>query len=308
MPIAALIPLAIAAASGYASWRQNRNNKKSQEKQNAADREFQERMYEKQREDNLEDFANQNAFNSPVQQMERLRQAGLNPNLVYGKGAETTAANIKGGNVPSGNQPAPQLDNSFIGNAGEQYYKIRNIQAQTDNLGEQNVLLKKEALLKDSNIAKNAIETARGKFDLDQANRLKDIVVEKATLDNQKTTADIVYTLDKNEREEIANSKNVDLTIQKIAESKLDQYLKSQQGSLNSIEYAKKVQEVENLKIALENAKKDGKLKQIDIDLRDQGINPQDPSYMRILMRMLQHYMGTESEEENYDSSPWPVK
>ena len=34
----------------------------------------------------------ENAYNSPTAQMERLRQAGLNPNLVYGGGATTLSA------------------------------------------------------------------------------------------------------------------------------------------------------------------------------------------------------------------------
>ena len=33
-----------------------------------------------------------NAYNDPSAQMERLKQAGLNPNLVYGGGATTTAS------------------------------------------------------------------------------------------------------------------------------------------------------------------------------------------------------------------------
>lgn len=40
----------------------------------------------------IEQWNRENAYNSPTAQMERLRQAGLNPNLVYGGGATTLSA------------------------------------------------------------------------------------------------------------------------------------------------------------------------------------------------------------------------
>ena len=52
-------------------------------------------MYERQRADSLSDWTRQNEYNSPTSQMARLREAGLNPNLVYGKGADNTAQAIR---------------------------------------------------------------------------------------------------------------------------------------------------------------------------------------------------------------------
>ena len=60
-------------------------------------------MYKRQRADNRQDATTayqrsidmwnmNNAYNDPSAQMERLKQAGLNPNLVYGGGATTTAS------------------------------------------------------------------------------------------------------------------------------------------------------------------------------------------------------------------------
>jgi len=43
----------------------------------------------------LEDWNRQNAYNHPSQQMQRLKEAGLNPNLVYGGGATTLAQPVK---------------------------------------------------------------------------------------------------------------------------------------------------------------------------------------------------------------------
>lgn len=47
------------------------------------------RQYKRQRKDNLDDWHRQNQYNSPVQQMARLKEAGLNPALMYGKSGGT---------------------------------------------------------------------------------------------------------------------------------------------------------------------------------------------------------------------------
>lgn len=49
-------------------------------------------MAKYQNEVNLENWTRQNEYNSPSAQMERLKAAGLNPNLVYGGGSAQTAA------------------------------------------------------------------------------------------------------------------------------------------------------------------------------------------------------------------------
>ncbi|QCS36289.1 minor capsid protein [Capybara microvirus Cap1_SP_217] len=56
---------------------------------------------------NLEMWNLQNEYNSPKAQMERLREAGLNPNLVYGSGASTGNAS----SAPSYSRPNYQYQN-----------------------------------------------------------------------------------------------------------------------------------------------------------------------------------------------------
>ena len=59
---------------------------------NRKTREWNEAMYQKQRQDALDDWNRQTLYNSPIEQMKRLKEAGLNPNLVYGSGQARTPA------------------------------------------------------------------------------------------------------------------------------------------------------------------------------------------------------------------------
>lgn len=55
--------------------------------QNKLQREWSEKMYEKQRDDAREDVRKERLYNTPQAQMQRLQAAGLNADLMYGNGA-----------------------------------------------------------------------------------------------------------------------------------------------------------------------------------------------------------------------------
>lgn len=71
-------------------------------------------------------------YNTPANQMARLKAAGLNPNLVYGNGAD---AQFQGSISPSGGMP------SYKGGYGTDYLTHSNMLAQNQNLKAQNDLL-----------------------------------------------------------------------------------------------------------------------------------------------------------------------
>lgn len=74
--------------------------------------EAQKYMQERQNEMNIENWKMQNEYNTPANQMKRLQEAGLNPNLVYGNGADTTA-----GSIPSVSSYNPEFrpENTYAG-------------------------------------------------------------------------------------------------------------------------------------------------------------------------------------------------
>jgi len=85
-----------------------------------------------------------NAYNDPKSQMERLRSAGLNPNLVYGGSSGQTAGQAS--SLPAAK--APDIQNIDPGNQLMSYIGMKNTEAQTDNLRTQNGVLTADKILK----------------------------------------------------------------------------------------------------------------------------------------------------------------
>jgi hypothetical protein len=79
---------------------------------------------------NVEFWKMQNEYNHPVQQMARLKEAGLNPRLVYGQQSGAAAGNTSSG--PQGVDPqVAQLD---LAGPMNQIYDLALKSAQTDNV------------------------------------------------------------------------------------------------------------------------------------------------------------------------------
>lgn len=287
MPIGAAIAIGTALASSAFAANQSKKNRKSQEEQNEKDRAFQREMYGQQREDSRTDWNNQNTYNSPSQQMERLRQAGLNPHLVYGNGADTTASSVKSYSADTPNQTAPKREFNDLGTKVLQGLDLKFKQAQTDNVNTDTALKVKENLEKDANIASTLQNTARSVFDLEQAQRLKDAVVTKAELDNNKLSSEIThidsqtsheyagtaYQISENQRQQIRLTNDLQKTAQEIISSK--------------IQNAKTQQETENLKMLLQKLSSETTIEQVNAELAKKGVQKGDAPYWREFIKLL---------------------
>lgn len=186
------------------------------------DRQFMKDMYDQQRKDALADRDFANTYNSPVQEMARLKSAGLNPNLVYGKGAgDMTSAAVRGSSFTPYHRNVPDL--SGIAGGVASYFNVKMQQQQLNNMAAQNQLLqaqtdetKSRADVNRANLPKigaeisNIIaETNLRQFSYDIQTATREISIAIKNQELQKITADTTFTLDENQRKAIMNDTNV---------------------------------------------------------------------------------------------------
>lgn len=268
-------PLAVPLIAAGAELFGQAGNAVMQGIQNRKARQFAFQMYQQQRADALADWNMQNDYDSPTSQMKRLREAGLNPNLVYGKGADNTSSPVRSSTGGSWNPSAPKFDaGSVIG----QYQDTQIRQAQIDNLKTQNTVMVQDGLLKAAQIAALGAQTAQSQFKLDFDRELRSISAEAARLGVEKQRADIDYTLDSNERQAASNAQSLKEGAERILNYRADR-------ARTFMDRQKIIQEIENLKT-------DGKIKELDRQLREKGIYPGDPGYWRVLGRLVNNIPG----------------
>lgn len=238
---------------------------------------------------NQQNWEQENAYNHPVQQMERLRQAGLNPNLVYGKGADNTASSINSTTMNQPTQLAPNrqaLEKTLAvanaaGDSISKYYEISNVQAQTDNLYAQKALYEKESILKDATTAQTVQSTAKTKQEVEQGAKLMDNVVKQSELNNVKTQAEIGKLGVDTKFTEHQDTRAGQMNTAQISK------MLTEQANLRA-NTANTKQQTENAKQLLEIAKDEGKIKAAEARLAEMNINKTDPWYLRALMKVLQ--------------------
>lgn len=129
-----------AAAAGNQVQNNNRNvdkTLKAQSDENQKTREYNLQLAEKQNQWNREQWNLENAYNSPTAQLQRLKEAGLNPDLVYGGGISNTSTSSP--QMTSG-APATPMDWSAlagkksIGDSVQQSLQNQLTKAQIDNI------------------------------------------------------------------------------------------------------------------------------------------------------------------------------
>lgn len=246
------------AAAGLNALSTGKTNKKT--------RKHQEKMYDKQRADNLSDWHMQNEYNSPEAQMKRFKEAGLNPNLIYGQ--TNTSDAIRSSDTGSYTGQAPN-----IGNPMSDYLQMEAIKAQTDNVKEQNTLIANQAALAAAQEQEVIAKTFGINFDNSQKDRIKDYTYEAAKLSVSemseriaKMNAERASTIDHNKREQDKHQGTLDTMAQNLTNLK----------SLND----KQVQEINNLKTR-------NKLDELEYEIRKAGGNPNDPAWQKWLLEAI---------------------
>lgn len=117
--ISSLIDVAGGVIDNFAEDQRQRINRDWQTEERLAMQDYQTSERESQNEWNLEQWNRENEYNSPIAQLNRVRQAGLNPNMMFGgAGDVATASALQGssGSAPSAPSPASYPLKSQFGN------------------------------------------------------------------------------------------------------------------------------------------------------------------------------------------------
>lgn len=233
MPLDNLLP-GLSIATGLAS---SAIGAATTARQNEKQRAYEMAMYDKQKKDQIAFWNMQNQYNLPIMQMERLKQAGLNPNLAYGE--------FKAGNAGPLSAPDPKVTASKPVNLNlpnlSDIYAIKQQQAQID-------LMRQQTITQDS-VAKLNYIKAQTEFwtaQLKAARAPYERETAKQELDNLRYMGNNLiktgeYTSQMT-RTSFAQEQNYNAITQKTIDSNMRDW------QLNKITLAKMTQEILNLR------------------------------------------------------------
>lgn len=252
----AIIPLIAAGIAAAGSIISGRQQRKAVESSNQANRELAQYQYSK----DLEMWNRQNEYNSPLAQMNRYSQAGLNPNLIYGQGNSGNAGSMPRYQAPT-MQPVmtPSIDIPQVLSA---YQDFRMKQAQIDNV---------KAQTENTN-AKTASESIRPTL----------LKIAEAT-GNQKLRESL--TSYESRMQQYAN-------VAESGELKIHQQIKAlglmdTQQQLKSLEVLRSQKSLETMSLQQEAIAADNLFKKYRNEWMKEGITSGDNLMLRVLVRML---------------------
>lgn len=217
---------------------------------------------------NLDMWNLANVYNLPENQMQRLRDAGLNPMLMQGGGVSGNVA----GEIPKYQAPvADYRQNIPLTETLSMYNRFKTDAAQRDMIKEQTDYYKNKAITEGFASANMQLRNLRDKLDYRKASTLEQNFYDVAKLNLE------------NLQQELLMRKS---NLQKNA---LHMDLLGRQSVLADYQ-------AEHLKGRIDLLPMQGQLMaeqishgRFDNELRAQGINPNDPFIMRFLGRMIPH-------------------
>lgn len=157
----------------------------------------------------------QNAYNHPTQQMQRLKEAGLNPNLVYGGGATTTAQPVK---TPEAQ--VPNIDLQKVPETMGAYQSVKNQQLEYSRI--QKAMELQDAQKK--NIEANTLSTLAGtdlkKLDYVSKGIMNQFLPEVQTANLERTKAGTQSTVTQTEFNKLMYPHKIDQVLAEIGNIK----------------------------------------------------------------------------------------
>lgn len=263
---------------------------------NRAQRRYNERMYFQQRQDMYQDWDKQNAYNHPKAQMQRLKEAGLNPALMYENGTGSLQATpMKQPGVESWKPEAPRVSGGAIAGA---YFNTQNQVAQLDLVKTQMEVLQEEKDLKQAQTLNTlaqagheGVKRDRTSFDLELDKELRETSlqarqrlldklnadIEGREVDTASTRQSMDLAQQRNAREILQTSSNLREAAERILKSQLER----------EIETRKLPYTLRELEAKIQHTLSGAHIQAFEIELRKSNRSMSDPWFTRYFMRLL---------------------
>lgn len=236
----------------------------AQQQANNAQMFYNDAQYARQRKDALADWTMQNEYNSPKAQMARYKDAGLNPNLIYGQ--MTTSPAVRSSDMPNAHL-APVNPTQGIAEGLSKYMDTSLQKAQVDNLKKQNDVLTQDILLKTAEVLGKGYANSKMALELQKQPELLQTTLDGMKANVRKTLIDTGIAQDVNKRQQDLHPINMDKAVQDVTNAK----------SLNALTQAQR----KNVLQTTSNLKTEGVIKKLDAQIAAKGIRPGDPIYAR---------------------------
>lgn len=266
---------------------------------NSRGRKWAEKQAKIQREQNLADWKMQNDYNSPTAQMARLKEAGLNPNLVYGKGADNTAAAVSSATQARHEEKSPNF--GAMGDSLFRYQDTALKNAQTDNLKTQNTVLTQQVVESQAKTAGELIRNAKTDQERVQAAEMFGRTLTNADLMAEKLRNDLKLfpgqfdaqqedlrqkrlqtgiMANKEERDAAAATSSLREAAERILTMRNDRLNKNAvtDRQIDQMDIEKVIKQNESI------------IKQFDADMVRRGIRPGDAQWYRALDELLRAF------------------
>lgn len=210
---------------------------------------------------NLQQWNRENEYNHPAMQMARLKQAGLNPNLVYGSGTQTTSASSpKAAHM----EVAPYLQSSQdLGAAAQAAINAQQLQRQNELAKSQSDYLRQQAITEGQKQASMAIQNAKGSIDLSIARELQETSIEAGRANLMKLQGEAHQSM---------NNANITDFIHRELQPLQKQMSQAQ---------------LDQVRLSMQNLAQDMNFNKFEQDMKRAGIYPQDKIYVRLLSRLI---------------------
>ncbi len=134
-------------------------------------------------------------------------------------------------------------------------------------------------------------QTAKTEFELQQAKDLRLTTIETAKAQLKQLETSTKATFDANERAELMKNPNFEMAMENVLNARLGR--------------AKTEAEIQNIKQNIKNLKTSNDLQELDKKLREKGINPSDPTWMRVMGQAMDNPSATWESMKKWFKDLW---